>query len=166
MEFCVVVDTREQHPWTFRDLKTQSSQFVVSTSRQGLKQGDYAILNAEDEFVVERKSLEDLYGTLASGRERFKRELERISDCCVSGAVVIEADWAAIAAPTQVRSEWHSGMHPSSVIGTIQSWSIRYPKVHWWPMPSRPEAEWTAFQLLRFAFERLQQRLKDAEEVF
>lgn len=157
-EFAITIDTREQHPWMFRDLRTRTWLFEVAASKGTLKQGDYAIEGLEAELVIERKSLEDLFGTLAGGRDRFKRELERIADCCRMGAVVIEADWQAITHPERVRPNWQSGLRPQSVIGTIQSSAIKFPMIHWFPMPTRREAEWTAFQLLRFAHERYQKR--------
>lgn len=157
-EFAITIDTREQQPWLFRGLTTRTWEWMVPCSKGGLAQGDYAITNYESELVIERKSLEDLYGTLTTGRDRFKRELERISDCCRMGAVVVEASWEVISSPEHYRTDWRSQMRPQSVIGSIQSLAVRYPKVHWFCMPTRAEAEWTAFQLMRFAWERYMKR--------
>lgn len=164
MNWSITIDTREQTPWLFQDLKTMTCDFVVSASQQGLKQGDYAVAGFEDRLVIERKSLEDLYGTLATGRDRFRRELERISDCCRMGAVVVEADWNAISDPEAYRNNWRSRMNPQSIVGSIQSYAIRFSKVHWFCMPSRREAEWTAFQLMRFSQEEFQRRFDELFE--
>jgi ERCC4-type nuclease len=158
MPFDIRIDTREQHPWMFRDLRTRTYIFEVKASKGTLSQGDYAIEGMEQELVVERKSLEDLFSTLASGRERFERELQRITDCCRQGAVIIEAPWEVIYEPEKHRTNWQSGMRPQSVIGFIQAFIIRYPKVHWLPMPTRTAAEWTCFQLLRFTHKRHMER--------
>ena len=63
----IVVDTREQHPL----LKGKE------TIRKALKTGDYSLEGQEHLLSVERKSLPDLFGTLGSGHERFKKELAR-----------------------------------------------------------------------------------------
>ena len=164
-EFSITIDTREQTPWLFRDLKTRTWEFIVSASKDTLQQGDYAIRGLESELVIERKSLEDLYSTLSEGRDRFKNELERIQVNHRMGAVVVEAPWSVVSAPEHFRTDWRSQLRPQSVIGSIQSLSVRYPKVHWFCMPSRREAEWTAFQLLRFAHENHQRRWERQFEV-
>lgn len=53
----ILVDTREKTPWSFR-----------SQSRQCLTFGDYSILKGKHKIVIERKSLTDLYITLAPDR--------------------------------------------------------------------------------------------------
>lgn len=157
-EFAITIDTREQTPWLFRDLRTRTWDFIVSAAKDTLQQGDYAITGLESQLVIERKSLEDLFGTLSEGRDRFTRELERITDCCRQGVVIVEAPWSVISAPEHFRSNWRSRLRPQSVIGSIQSAMVKFPKVHWMCLPSRREAEWSAFQLMRFTFERHQKR--------
>lgn len=151
-EFSIIVDTREQYPWTFHNLTTMTYRFHVSSSRGTLKQGDYAIEGMESMLAIERKSMEDLFGTLSTGRDRFARELERIQQDHRMGAVVVEASWEMISSPQRYRSNWRSKLLPQSVVGTVQSWMIRYPRVHWCFLPTRSEAEWMAFQLMRFAY--------------
>jgi len=58
----ILVDTREQKPYW-------------SDNRATLIVGDYTTLNLLGSFHIERKSLQDLYGTLTSGNNRFKYEL-------------------------------------------------------------------------------------------
>lgn len=60
----VVVDTREQKPLC----KGVAKCLVV---------GDYTTVRLLGKFHIERKSLQDLYGTLTSGNQRFKYELFR-----------------------------------------------------------------------------------------
>jgi len=60
----IITDTREQLPyWT--------------EQRKKLEVGDYTTTKLENIFHVERKSLQDLYGTLVQGNGRFKYELFR-----------------------------------------------------------------------------------------
>ncbi|MET0864181.1 MAG: histone-like nucleoid-structuring protein Lsr2 [Nakamurella sp.] len=58
----IVIDTAEKYPYTFNSQQT-------STTRQRLPAGDYAV-RLDDEIVaaVERKTLEDLAGSLLSGK--------------------------------------------------------------------------------------------------
>lgn len=60
----IITDTREQLPyWT--------------TERKTLIVGDYTTKKLLGKFHIERKSLQDLYGTITSGNQRFKHELFR-----------------------------------------------------------------------------------------
>ena len=112
-DFRVVVDTREQlplfegEPWT-----------VTGT----LHTGDYSLLGHTARVVVERKSLSDLYGSVAQGRERFEREFERLA--LIPGAVLlIEGSYRDVIDPDP--RELRSQMNPVSVEGTVISWCQR-----------------------------------------
>ncbi len=58
----ILVDTREQLPYW-------------PSNRATLIVGDYTTKKLLNSFHIERKSLQDLYGTLTSGNNRFKYEL-------------------------------------------------------------------------------------------
>lgn len=70
----IVQDSREQTPLSFHNFRG------IETVRQGLKTGDYSVLGHESEICFERKSVQDLVGTLIGGHERFLREMERMRD--------------------------------------------------------------------------------------
>jgi len=63
-KLCILVDTREQLPYW-------------NCNRTTLLVGDYTTKRLHKRFHIERKSLQDLYGTLIQGNTRFKRELFR-----------------------------------------------------------------------------------------
>ena len=69
----IIIDTREQKPLTFPNHETISRK---------LDEGDYNVEELVDYVVFERKSLEDLYGTIftTEGHQRFKRELLRAKE--------------------------------------------------------------------------------------
>ena len=71
-EIVITTDTREQLFLDFTKFRG------VSAVRGTLKTGDYSIQGYEDQITFERKSVQDLVGTLCRGRERFERELERM----------------------------------------------------------------------------------------
>jgi ERCC4-type nuclease len=70
----IIIDTREQHGLDFSKFRD------VDVVRQGLKTGDYSIRGYEEHICFERKSVQDLVGTLIGGHERFLREMERMRD--------------------------------------------------------------------------------------
>jgi ERCC4-type nuclease len=81
----IVIDTREQQPWSFGDL--------AAVSRGTLLAGDYAIAG-DHAFAVERKSLDDFASTVTSGWACFRRELERMRLAEFPARVIIvEAEW-------------------------------------------------------------------------
>lgn len=70
----IILDTREQDGLDFSKFRD------VDVVRQGLKTGDYSIQGHEEHICFERKSVQDLVGTLIGGHERFLREMERMRD--------------------------------------------------------------------------------------
>ena len=77
----IYIDTREQKPLSF------SVDSLVST----LKYGDYSC-SPNRGVVVERKSLQDLCGTLSAGYERFQREIDRCHAAGETMVVCVETD--------------------------------------------------------------------------
>ena len=81
----IVIDTREQQPWSFGDL--------AAVSRGTLLAGDYAVAG-DFAFAVERKSLDDFAATVVSRWACFRRELARMKAAEFPARVIIvEADW-------------------------------------------------------------------------
>lgn len=80
----IIIDTREQRPWSF-------DQRFATVSVGTLRTGDYA-LAGDDGFAIERKSLDDFLGTISTGWERFGREVERMADWPAK-VVIVEADF-------------------------------------------------------------------------
>lgn len=74
----ILVDTREQKP------------LFPKAQRKTLNVGDYTTEKLKAKFVIERKSLSDLYGTLTKGNTRFKYELFRAAFHHIQIEVFIE----------------------------------------------------------------------------
>jgi len=159
--FTVVVDSREQLPYEFSGMEGPAGEtVVVPTVIRGLPTGDYSIQGMIDRVAVERKSLDDLYGSVTWGRERFEAEIGRLNTKAWLppggfSAVVIEATWPEIMAPAEYRPGWINQTEPRSVEGTIVAWSIRYPRVHWWACGDRRGAEQRTFSILRKFWEEV-----------
>lgn len=109
-------DTREQCPLHF-----DPERFTVEIDT--LPVGDYGIKGFSDwdcpDFIVERKSLDDLCGSLGNGRERFLREIEKMRQFGFR-ALVIEADESDVQ-----EGAYRSQIHPSSVLSSLDALSVR-----------------------------------------
>lgn len=78
----IITDTREQLPyWVGK--------------RQALIVGDYTTKKLLGVFHIERKSLQDLYGTLTNGNQRFKHELFRAAYHQIRIELYIEGTYEA-----------------------------------------------------------------------
>ncbi|MBS0202302.1 MAG: ERCC4 domain-containing protein [Planctomycetes bacterium] len=146
--FTVLIDTREQAPWSFRGLTTNADKgyrpLVIDCRSATLPTGDYSIAGFESRIAIERKSLSDAFSTFTHDRERWTRELERMRsyETC---HVVIEGSFEELSAgPVKVGG----AAVGKAVVRSIMAWSMRYQNVHWWPMASREMAETVAFRLL------------------
>lgn len=105
-----IADTREQTPFTF----------AMPTRRGTLATGDYSLVGIEHLIAVERKSLPDLLACCGHGRDRFKRELQRMR-AYPFRLLIVEADFATIEA-----DEWRSQLKPAHVLGALASWTGRF----------------------------------------
>jgi ERCC4-type nuclease len=109
----VVVDTREQEPYSFPPERFQ-------TLRHALPAGDYSLAGLEHEVAVERKTAEDFVHTVIRERDRFRKELLKLSEY-PRACVVVEAGMDDI-----LSGAYRSGAHPASVIGAAVSIIIDY----------------------------------------
>lgn len=110
----VLIDTRDQRPLVITAFPSRVKTLPV---------GDYGIAGFSDwtnpAFIVERKSLGDLCGSLTQGRERFFREVEKMRQFRFR-ALVIEA------ASEDVEShDYRSGASPASILGSLDALMVR-----------------------------------------
>lgn len=99
MSIRIVADTREQKPLEPFVLE-KGERVYLPVVRAKLDEGDYAIEGHEQTIFIERKSVEDLYGTITQGRDRFCAELLRVIEANKADPtkysrryVVIEGGW-------------------------------------------------------------------------
>lgn len=147
--FTIAIDTRESAPWSFdgllADANKQCRPLLVGSERKHLLTGDYSIVGREHEITIERKSIEDLYGTFSGRRDNFKAEHERMAAMVDAGGyacVIVEAPLATVLQPQMT-----SGYSPKSVFRSFIRWSMRY-RVPWHYVEGRALAEVLAFRLL------------------
>jgi len=107
----IIIDTREQEPYEF-DPET------VEVKRQALSAGDYSLDGFEDQVSIERKSLQDYVQSVIKQRDRFLKEVKKLSEIPYS-CIVVECDLADI-----MGKRYRSGVHPNSVLGATLSLMI------------------------------------------
>jgi ERCC4-type nuclease len=144
----VVIDTREQNPLGF----------TLPTERGTLTTGDYSIRGLEMFVAVERKSADDLVGSLkGQNRERFERELSRgrgLDYFCL----VVESDLRTLAA-----GQYCSNMTPASVVQSLLAFSVRY-NLPIFFCPDRPHAGRVVESLLTKYVDEIHKRMKAATQ--
>lgn len=109
----VVVDTREQQPYSFDPAH-------VTCVRRALPAGDYSLEGYEMAVAIERKSLEDFVASAITNQARFARELRALSEYDLR-CIVVEASLEDILA-----RRYRSGAHPNSVVGATLAMFVDY----------------------------------------
>lgn len=110
----VIVDSREQLPLDF------SRWEGVAIEISGLPVGDYALRGLETKAAIERKSIDDLVGSLSSGRDRFETELMKARGYDLF-VIVVEASMDDV-----VQHRYRSRMLPASVLQSLFTYQARY----------------------------------------
>ena len=135
MPLRIVVDSREQAPFTFSGLP-------VEVEVAALEAGDYSVRGFERKVAVERKELGDLVGCLSVERERFERELARLRGYDAA-AVVVEAPAVAL------RTGRYLGrLDAGAAWQSVLAFSMRF-RVPFFFCADRADAEAVTFDLLR-----------------
>lgn len=128
----ILQDDREKTPFRFAD-----NPEIEDVQTERMETGDYTTPALRGVAAVERKSLEDLAGSLGSGRDRFEAEVDRASTMEYF-VVVIEsprhlvqkyADAGAKSCP-----HYFCNTYPKSITGTVDSWpTYKNVDFHWYP---------------------------------
>jgi len=155
----ILMDTREQTPFTFQHPKYAGTVVEVGT----LDTGDYSLPGLTDKVAVERKSLPDLVACLSHERERFTKELQRAA-ALDAFCVVVEASWADLAS-----GQYRSQLNAHSACQSVLAFEARY-RIPFHFAGSRAAAEYCTWgflkQYLAGALKRYGHIVKAAEEAF
>ncbi len=118
------VDSREQIPLEFK-----VDGIVTEIIRTKLPYGDYAA-GWEDkngqhvEFMplfIERKGFGDLFGTLTSGMERFRKEIARAKEDGISLIIMVEGCFREIVLGTK-----HSNVEGETILKTLHTLWVKH----------------------------------------
>jgi ERCC4-type nuclease len=151
--FTLVVDTREQLPYAFDGL--------APTVRRALRAGDYSIVGHDlptpgDGFVIERKSLDDLFKTIiahVSEKDggRFQRELD-ILKLYSRAAILVEGSQRDVKNYTSPNaldlSDKERAGRPKTVLNTLNTIYVEYGIV---PLYVDRDRDYCRAQVLRLA---------------
>lgn len=136
----ILIDTREQRPFTFHGYDCEVETATLPT-------GDYSLAGHESLVGIERKaSLDELVNCLSHDRDRFERELSRARDFHLF-VVIIEGRFEDL-----VQGNYRSRMTPKAAVASIAAFSVRYSPFLF--CGSRTAAERLTYELLaKFARE-------------
>lgn len=141
----ILIDTREQSPLVFTHCPAE-----VAT----LATGDYSIQGFEDEFTIERKSLDDLAVSCTHDRQRFEKELVRMRGYPFRRLLIVGT------VEEIERHVYRSRAEPKAVLASITAFEVRYGlPVAYCPNPA------AALQVERWAFYYLRERLTTASGI-
>jgi ERCC4-type nuclease len=115
----VIIDTREQNPFTFAG----HTNWIAGTVRRKLDAGDYSAEGMEKLLSLERKSLSDLITTLMQDRSRFREECERLVEYRWR-AILVEASYEDVKSPYD--EELCTAASPNAVSGTLDAVEARF----------------------------------------
>lgn len=116
----LIVDTREQLPLFKRDCM-----------RWGMLVGDYTTRNLFYSYAIERKSLQDLCGTITHGHLRFQREMLRAAANNIELVLVVEGTRTNFVAKKFPRGDERK-IDGSTLGKIIDKISVKYKlKVYW-----------------------------------
>lgn len=147
--FFLVVDNQEKQP-----IFTKKEKWRID---KHLKTGDYSIKGFEDVIAIERKSMDDLFGTLANKtrRARFEREIDRMLDMKWCG-LLIEGKEDSV-----YRKREFTQYSPLSVYGSVCSMELN--GVHVYYATGRRDAQdWVLTRLIKF-YNRVRKGIVDIE---
>jgi hypothetical protein len=176
--FTILVDSAEGQPFTFQGIRADADKMnlplLIKTERSNLGRhpnslGDYAIAGLIGHVAIERKSMDDCWGTvlgwatgfheergIAGRRERFESELANLSRL-PAPLVVVEA---SLEQCIDEMPEW--GVKPQAenkkiFMRSIISFEQRF-KVNWHFLSSRRAAEVWAFRWMERYWKKLTKR--------
>lgn len=177
--FTILIDKAEQTPWRFQGIRSSTDRhrrpMIVPTKSEhlGPTHGDYTIEGMEGWVHIERKSVEDLIGTVlgfannGERREQFQRTLAYLAEI-PSSAVIVEGDRVEttkmVADPThpcnrnaRVKPAVRAKMFFNQVLAWENDYRVPFIFAH-----SRYYAERAAFRWLERQWKERQAQLKKA----
>ena len=142
----IIIDTREQTPLHFVNCPNEGATLAT---------GDYSLKGFENEFTIERKSLDDLASSVTHDRQRFERELVRMRGYAFRRLLIIGA-LADIEA-----HNYRSQAKPKAILASLTAFEIRYSL----PVTYCATATDAALQVERWAYYYLREQVKAAAEI-
>ena len=129
----IIVDTREQMPLTFADMKTV---------QEGLEFGDYKLNDDRltQHCCVERKAIGDFYSTMSGGYFRFCKEIERAQAAGFYMVILVEGAFDSVYEFSHTLKRVDVIISPEYVFHNMRSICQQYPMVQFLFVDNREEA--------------------------
>jgi hypothetical protein len=165
MNFTIYIDTAEQAPLTFRNLRADADKKYVRTvpdieyrclGRHPNSLGDYSVAGGVGRVAIERKSMEDCQSTILGfndgHRERFECELGNLSqvECSI---VLVECSLASLLTNAPEYGKKTRQQNAKTLFRSILAYQADY-RVPWMFCDGRALAEQTAFWWLHRWWEK------------
>jgi len=113
----ILQDTREQMPLVFFHPEIRVKAYKLGY-------GDYMMKFSDGHFsntAFERKSIADIFGTLTSGYERFKQEIQRARDDNSKLIIIVEGNLTKVFSGIR-----HSRVQGISIVKTLFTLWVKY----------------------------------------
>jgi len=117
----IVIDSREQKPFTFQS----HPNWIGGTVVRFLDAGDYSVEGMEELLRLERKSLGDLVMTLTVNREPFFRACERMSAFRYK-ALIVEGTYEDVKSEYRAIGLEFTEAHPNGISGSLDALEAKY----------------------------------------
>jgi len=108
----ILVAKNEQKELDF----TPYEKYGITVEPSTRRTGDYAVKGYEHHMFVERKSLNDLVGTLTHGRDRFLREVFDRGAFVPCRHLIVEGSWQQVSSPYSF-----SAANPLAIVNSLYS---------------------------------------------
>lgn len=116
-ELEIQIDTRESQPLKFQDINIKIEK---------LNFGDYCPVPNDRNIFVERKSLNDLCGTLSKGYERFINEIQRVKENDAYLIVAVETKYSNIQDFSKFNYMHHTKCSPDFILKRVRDTYLDY----------------------------------------
>lgn len=155
-DITVIVDTREQKNDHILDFLNENS---IPYTKEKLDSGDYSFIlpnypeiGMDKQILIEKKnSLTEIAGNFTSGRDRFQREFERLTNEKIH-LVVEDATWKKVK-----NGSYRSQLPSKAMSASLLTWNIRYNCPVWFV--GKDESPELIFRLMYYElFEELKRR--------
>jgi len=179
--FTILIDTAEQHPFTFQGFRTdggadKSRPLIIATEPRALGRypdslGDYSLDTGIGRCHVERKSMADAHGTFlgwarkgedAGRRDRFEQELDRLSNI-EAGLIIVECSFADLVRLAPEYGRKSAAANARTLFRSVLAWQQDY-AVAWQFCDGRRLAEQFVFRWLSRWHEKDQEARKAEEK--
>ena len=158
--FEIIQDTAEQLPFPFQQIVMGGQQVIIKRVRQHLRTGDYSIIGLEDRLCIERKSPDDLVGSVCGGHVRLEAEHCRMQEMIRAGGfacLVCEGSYSEI--DDRLRMEGRDKA-ADTLLGCVASWPAKF-GTPWYFCGDRRRAEIVTFRILYRMWRKLVEEKTD-----